>query len=58
MNKQLKQYCEDNETAIAMKLNTSGEALIYVNPNADNGEVSKSLMVAMTEILKVKGERC
>ena len=57
MNKQLKQYCEDNKTAIAMKLNTSGEALIYVNPGADSEEVSKSLMVAMTEILKVKGER-
>lgn len=58
MNKQLKQYCEDNQTAIAMKLNTSGEALIYVNPDADSEEVSKSLMVAMTEILKVKDKRC
>lgn len=42
MNKQLKQYCEDNKTAIAMKLKTSGEALIYVNPDADSEEVTKA----------------
>ena len=54
MDKQLKKYCEDNQTAIAMRANKSGEALIYVNPNADGKEVSKSLMIAMTEILKIK----
>jgi len=54
MNKQLKKYCEDNQTAIAMRASKSGEALIYVNPNADSKEVSKSLMIAMTEILKIK----
>lgn len=55
MNKELKKYCEDNETAIAMKINSSGEALIYVNPSAESKEVSKSIMIAITEILKVKG---
>jgi hypothetical protein len=55
MDKQLKKYCEDNQTAIAMRASKSGEALIYVNPNADSKEVSKSLMIAMTEILKIKG---
>jgi hypothetical protein len=54
MDKQLKKYCEDNQTAIAMRASKSGEALIYVNPSADSKEVSKSLMIAMTEILKIK----
>lgn len=54
MNSELKKYCEENQTAIAMRANKSGEALIYVNPNADSAEVSKSLMIAITEILKLK----
>lgn len=56
MNPELKKYCEENQTAIAMRANKSGEALIYVNPNADSAEVSKSLMIAITEILKLKDD--
>ena len=51
----LKAYSIKHNSAIACRINKeTGEALIYVNPNAESSEVSKSLMVAMLEIAKIK----
>ena len=51
----LKAYSIEHNSAIACRINKeTGEALIYVSPNAESSEVSKSLMVAMLEIAKIK----
>ena len=51
----LKEYSIKNNSAIACRINReTGEALIYVSPDAESTEVSKSLMIAMMEIVKIK----
>ena len=51
----LKEYSIKNNSAIACRINReTGEALIYVSPDAESTEVSKSLMLAMMEIVKIK----
>ena len=50
----LKAFSQNNNSAIACRINkTTGESLIYVSPYATGEEVSKSLMIAMMEIVKI-----
>ena len=50
----LKQHTKDTNSAIACSINKeTGEALIYVNPNAESSEILKSLTYAGLEIAKI-----
>lgn len=50
----LKAYCKKTGSAISCAINKeTGEALIYVNPNAEPEEVMKSLIIASTQICEV-----
>ena len=50
----LKDHCEKTGSAISVKIRKSGEAFIYVSPDCDEKELSKSLLMATAEIIKAK----
>lgn len=50
----LKEHANKHKSAISCSINKdTGEALIYVNPNAESTEIIKSLTIAGLEIAKI-----
>lgn len=50
--KELKESCQKQGNAVMAKMKSNGDVFIYVNPQATDEELGKSMMILTVNVLK------